>query len=97
MQLLSSYFTKLVYVYATGRKEENIYVEPFKTGTWNVRELKEYGKLNTVCNEMKRCNTRILDISETNWKGQGSFKTQKENLVLFSGTEENYSHGVAVI
>ena len=50
-----------------------------------------------VSNEMKSCDTRILGISETNWIGQGSFKTQKENLVLFSGKEENYSPVIAFI
>lgn len=69
----------------------------FKIGTWNVRKMKEYGKLNTVCNEMKRCNIQLLGISETNWNGQGSFRAQGSELVLFSGNEENYSHGVAII
>ena len=33
-----------------------------------------------------------------NWNDQGSFKTDNNKIVLFSGNEEGeYSHGVAVI
>ena len=43
-------------------------------------------------------NLQILAISETNWNGHGSFKTDNNKTVLFSGKEEGeYSHGVAVI
>ena len=72
------------------RKQLNI-------GTWNVRKLKECGKFNTVCKEMKRCTIQILGISEINWNDQGSFRAQGGELVLFSGVEETYSHGVAIL
>ena len=69
-----------------------------KIGTWNVRKIKEMGKLHTVCNEMDRCNIQILGISETNWNGNGSFKTEENKTILYSGKGKgNYSHGVAVI
>ena len=32
----------------------------FRIGTWNVRKLKELGKLNTICREMDRNNIEIL-------------------------------------
>ena len=67
-----------------------------KLGTWNARKMKQPGKLETVCNEMERYDIQILGISETNWNGQGSFQTE-DKLVLFSGKEEGYSHGVACI
>ena len=45
---------------------------------------------------MKRCSIQILGISETNWNGQGSFRAQRGELVLFSGVDENYNHGIAI-
>ena len=88
--------------YATGREEggerRSIHLrKTLKIGTWNVRKLKERGKLNTVCNEMDRYDLQFLGIAETNWNGQGSFKTCTNHTVLFSGSEEGYSHGVVVI
>ena len=84
--------------YATGRNRFKLQLrKKLNIGTWNVRKLKEGGKFNTVYKEMKRCNIQILGISETNWNGQGSFRAQGGKLVLFSGVEENYSHGVAIV
>ena len=84
--------------YATGRNLFKLQLrKKLNIGTWNVRKLKEGGKFNTVCKEMKRCSIQILGISETNWNGQGSFRAQGGKLVIFSGVEENYSHGVAVV
>ena len=80
---------------ATGRKPVKLR-NLLKLGTWNARKMKQPGKLKTVCNEMERYDTQILGISETNWNGQGSFQTE-DKLVLFSGKEEGYSHGVACI
>ena len=59
--------------------------------------MKGRGKLNTVCNEMDRYDLQFLGIAETNWNGQGSFKTCTNHTVLFPGSEEGYSHGAAVI
>ena len=81
--------------YVTGKQLRS----KFRIGTWNVRKLKELGKLNTICREMDRNNIEILGVSETNWSNNGSFKTQDNKLVIFSGKDEGsgYSHGVAVI
>ena len=72
----------------------------FRIRTWNVRKLKELGKRNTICHEMDRNNIEILGVSETtNWSNSGSFNTQDNKLVKFSGKDEGsgYSQGVAVI
>ena len=82
--------------YTTGRKHIQLRNE-ITIGTWNVRKLKEKGKLSCVCNEMSRCGLQILGISETNWNGSGNFKTNDKQMVIYSGKEEKYSHGVAVI
>ena len=70
----------------------------FNIDIWNVRKPKELGKLNIICKEMSNYKIQILGLSETNWNGSGSFNTAGGNqLVIFSGKEESYSHGVAVI
>ena len=69
----------------------------YKFGTWNVRKMKETGKLNTICNEMRRNDIHILGLSETNWNGNGSFETISEYTVLLAGKENGYSHGVGFI
>ena len=40
-------------------------------GTWNVRTLKQSGKVELLVNEMDRVNWNILGISEMRWKGIG--------------------------
>ena len=80
----------------TGRKHIQLRNE-ITIGTWNLRKLKEKGKLSCVCIEMSRCGLQILGISETNWNGSGNFKTNDKQMVIYSGKEDNYSHGVAII
>lgn len=46
---------------------------------------------------MDRYDLQFLGIAETNWNGQSRFKTCINHTVLFSGSEEGYSHGVAAI
>ena len=67
----------------------------FRIGTWNVRKLKELGKLNIICHEMDRNNIEVLGVSETNWSTSGSFNTQDNKLVMFSRKDEGsgYSQG----
>ena len=82
--------------YATGRK----YIQlrnKITIGTWNVRKLKEKDIISCVCNAMSRCGLQILGASETKWNGSGSFKTNEKQMAIYSGKEENYSYGVAVI
>ena len=61
--------------------------------------MKENGKLHTICDEMDRNKLEILGISETNWSDRCSFRTHKNNTVIYSGKDEGhgYSNGVAVI
>ena len=85
---------------ATGRTRKYLQLRnKCNIGTWNVRKLKELDKLKIICKEMSNYKIQILGIiSETNWNGSGSIKTAGGNqLVIFSGKEEYYSHGVAVI
>ena len=68
-----------------------------KIGTWDVRKIKEVGKLQKICWEMDRNNKEILGMSEANWNGSGCFKTGTGYTVLFAGKEEGYSCGVAMV
>ena len=53
-----------------------------KIGTWNVRKLKQAGRLGIICRELDRNNIQILSISEANWNDSGTFTTI---LVVYSG------------
>jgi len=81
--------------YATGKQLRT----RFSIGAWNVRKMKESGKLHTICDEMDRIKLEILGISETNWTKRGSFRTHENKTVIYSGKDEGhgYSNGVAVI
>ena len=68
-----------------------------RIGTWNVRKLKQLGKLDTVCREMSRSKIQILGIAETNWNNCGSFVSGDSFKVVYSGKEVGYSHGIAII
>ncbi|XP_063593072.1 uncharacterized protein LOC134770132 [Penaeus indicus] len=84
--------------YATGKRTVNLRSN-FRIGIWNVRKLKELGKLNTICNEMDRNKLEFLGMAETNWANCGSFTTHETKTVVYSGKEEGagYSHGVEVV
>ena len=45
-------------------------------GTWNVRTLKQSGKIELLVNEMDRVNWNTLGISEMRWKGIGQTVTE---------------------
>ena len=49
---------------------------------WNVRTLKEYGKLKQVGKEMTNYKLDIMGLSETGWKESGEIKTQNGNLQI---------------
>ena len=46
---------------------------------------------------MSRCGLQILGISERNCNGSEIFKTNDKQMAIYSGKEDNYSNGVAVI
>ena len=45
----------------------------YKTGTWNVRTLKQAGKLENL-KEMKKNEVSVLGVNEVRWKGQGEIR-----------------------
>ena len=82
---------------ATGRNRKLDLRKEYKFGTWNVRKMKETGKLNTICNVMRCNDVHILGLSETIWNGNGRFETISKHAVILAGKENGYSHGVSFI
>ena len=63
-----------------------------RIGFWNVRTLREYGKLKQVEKEMTNYKLDIMGLSETRWKESGEIKTQTGNFPIFSGVGEDIEH-----
>ncbi|CAH2242027.1 jg21876 [Pararge aegeria aegeria] len=61
---------------------------PQRIGTWNVRGLNQYGKLQIIEREMKRKGIHLLGLSETKWKKSGHFVSDLGNKIYFSGPEK---------
>ena len=59
-----------------------------RIGFWNVRTMREYGKLKQVEEEMTSYKLDIMGVSETRWKENGETKTQNRNFLIFSGVGE---------
>jgi hypothetical protein len=53
------------------QKEHHIY----KIGTWNVRTLKQGGKLENLKTEMRKNEVYVLCVNEVRWKGQGEIRS----------------------
>jgi hypothetical protein len=54
-----------------------------KIGTWNVRSTA--GKEIELVGEIKKLNVKILGVTETKKKGQGTEKLQDGYLIYYSG------------
>jgi hypothetical protein len=70
-----------------------------KIGFWNVRTLREYGKLKQVEKEMTSCKLDIMGLSEIRWKENSEMKTQNGNFLIFSDVGEDIEHrsGVCIL
>ena len=67
-----------------------------RIGLWNVRKLRECGKLKEVEKEMTRYKLDSMGLSETLWKGNGEIITENGNFLKFSGVGEDIKHGNCV-
>ena len=74
------------------RARNNIYI-----GTWNVRTLKEDGKVEELTYEMNRYRWNILGLCEVRWKNFGETSTQEGHKLYFSGSDEKHEHGVGFL
>lgn len=59
-----------------------------KIGTWNVRSLKQHGKLDNVIKEMKRLQIEIMGISDTKWRGKDRCNTVEGYVLYHSGKDD---------
>jgi hypothetical protein len=66
--------------------------QKMRIGFWDVRILRECGKLKQVEKEMTNYKLDIMGLSEIRWKDNGEIKTQYGNSLIFSGTGEDKEH-----
>jgi exonuclease III len=66
-----------------------------KIGAWNVRSMKQLGKLHMVIKEAERLHLDMIGLSETRWAGEGHFESEGSQII-HSGNEKG-SNGVAII
>ncbi|VDO94070.1 unnamed protein product [Schistosoma curassoni] len=70
------------------------------TGTWNVRTMWYTGKTSQIATEMRKYNLEVLGISEAHWTQAGQKSQDTEEMLLYSGHEEEdapYTQGVALM
>ena len=67
----------------------------YKTGTWNVRALKQGGKLENMKMEMQKNKLSVLGVSEVRWTGRGGIRSG-DYTVYYSGGER-VERGVAIV
>ena len=69
-------------------------------GTWNIKTMFEAGKTIQVVVEMQNYNLTIFGISDTKWTGSSQRRLATEELLLYSGHEEDnapHMQGVALM
>ena len=72
-------------------------MENLVVGTWNVRSLKQSGKVEILAMEMDRMAWNILGIAEMRWKGIGESTTGKGHKIWFSGNSTKHVNGVGIM
>ena len=68
----------------------------YKIGTWNVRTLKQGGKLENLKTEMQKNKVFVLGVREVRWTGQGEIRSgdytvkteMQKNKVFVLGVSE---------
>nr|ADF18552.1 endonuclease-reverse transcriptase [Bombyx mori] len=69
-----------------------------RIGTWNVRSLKQDGKLPNVIKEIKRLHVDILGISDTKWPDQGTNFVSDDYVLYYSGGDQRLErYGVGIL
>ena len=68
--------------YAKKRRNENT----LKLATWNVRTMKQLGKLHFLFQERACQNVQLPGLSEARWAGDGHFIPGEHTIVYSGGT-----------
>ena len=68
--------------------KRNVAKEEMMIGTWNVRSLRQCGKMEVLVQEMDQMNWNVLGISEMRWKGIGEGTTEDGHKIWYSGNEK---------
>ena len=66
-------------------------------GTWNVRTLKDEGKIHELVYEMERYQWNLLGLCEMRWKGIGETTTEEGHKVYYSGKQNSHAEGVGFL
>ena len=66
-------------------------------GTWNVRSLRQSGKVEMLVEELDHLKWNILGIAEMRWKGVGEGTTEAGHKIWFCGDEKKNVHGVGFL
>ena len=75
---------------AESRKEDTVLKrkllrQNLKIGSWNVRTLRQTGKLKELCDEAFRYKLDIVGAQEVRWGDQGKLKTTGGMSFIYSG------------
>lgn len=66
-------------------------------GTWNVRTLNGWGKLDVLTNELSRYRWDVIGLSETRIKNFGETTSQEGHKLYFSGHDSYHIQGVGFL
>ena len=84
--------------YATGGTNKQIRARNnINIGTWNVRTLREHGKVEELTHEMNRYCWNILGLCEVRWKNMGETSTHEGHKLYYSGRDDKHQHGVGIL
>ena len=64
-------------------------------GTWNVRTMREMGKLTLLLEELKEQDMDITGLCEVRWSNEGLF-TSGDHTIIYNGNNKG-TNGVAII
>jgi Endonuclease/Exonuclease/phosphatase family. len=78
----------------TSRKITNKEIS-FSIGTWNVRTLRQAGRLKNLTSEMDKCELNVVGLSEVRWPGKGEIVSVNYTMLYSGGVKAE--KGVAVV
>jgi hypothetical protein len=67
----------------------------FNIGTWNVKTLRQAGRLENLTSEMDKCELNVVGLSEVRWPGKGEIVSR--NYISFYSGGVKAEKGVAAV